>query len=76
MTEMNQKKDEGITDFFEALRYWWRIRPKRINCEGCGRVLWMCVEKLDAPPFCSYECVEETIGPIEPMGQSGGYIPF
>ena len=48
---------DTIFNFLECLEWWWRERPRKIKCGGCGQFIWF-YGIQDSPVYCNQYCAE------------------
>lgn len=61
LADKMNRKNEGLVDFLETLRYWLSTFPRVYVCETCGRKVWL-IGRSGAPVFCGRECFESEHG--------------
>lgn len=57
LADKMNRKNEGLIDFLQTLRYWLSTFPRVYVCENCKRKVWL-IGRQDAPLFCGKECFE------------------
>jgi len=46
----------GLCSFVQSLSLWWRERPRRVLCAGCGYPMWVYGRGPDHATYCSQQC--------------------
>lgn len=50
-----------MKQFFEALSYWWELRPRLRVCSFCEKKFWK-VGNWEGELFCGSKCSDEYYG--------------